>query len=217
MSSEITNRLQKIEQVIRIIETESCLLIYFHLLIFGESTPAELRKNTNLPKTTLFRNLSLLLDAEFVAKYIDDSKDDKRHSTLYYIKTPLREISNLNVDSELENHAHNVTKISIVQHWQSLLPRLPVIFTKLCSTIFLHQDETAKVRMTNRATLIDADLLSKCNVMLFTLFDAEDNVEIIEHFNQFLQKIDPKKIEPKTEGMQIPVALSINMLSFGTR
>ena len=61
-------KLSKMEQLLKIINIDSCLLIYSYLMVFGKTTPAELRKVTGLSKATMFRNLALFSDAGILKK-----------------------------------------------------------------------------------------------------------------------------------------------------
>ncbi len=207
-------KILQIERIIRITNTDSCFLIYFQLLIFGKSTPSELRKKTNQGKSSLYRNLSLLFDADLVGKETDQTVTDKRYQTYYYAKISLGEFSKVELREELLIFAKEKHKIGVINEYELLIQKMPIIFTQLCSTLFLNQDPITKVKILNRANSIDSNLLEECNVILFTLFDAEENPQIIKKFSKFLKSMDMKKIGRKQEGMRIPVALSINMMSF---
>jgi DNA-binding MarR family transcriptional regulator len=210
----VATKLQQIEQISRIIETDSALLIYFHLLIYGKSTPVDLQKKAGLPKSTTFRNLALLQEAGLVGKEVDEQAQDKRYRVFYQVAKSLSELSKLSITPELQKQAQEEGKHEVLQHWQALAPKMPVIFTKLCSTIFLGHSEMPPIQIQSKA--IDIDLLKKCNVMLFSLFDAEDNPQLIEQLLEFLNSIDARKIRTPTTGMKLPVALAITMLSFGS-
>ncbi|MFW9993766.1 MAG: hypothetical protein ACFFD4_17100 [Candidatus Odinarchaeota archaeon] len=213
------NILKKIELYNKILQLESCLEIYFRLLINGKTTPAELRNKLSQSRATVFRNLALLLEADLITRESDEDVEDKRYMQVYRVKKPLNVFAKIAITKELEEHADRVNKKELLEQWKKILNQLPAIFMNVTTSIFVDQQEKEE-GITPVARPVDGVIdksLPCCKVSMFSVFDNEGEEEIFNLFNEFLKNLNLKKVQEKRNlerPMKDPVALSISLVRF---
>ena len=126
----------KIKQLLKIIDTESCLLIYSYLMLFGRATPAKLREVTGISKATVFRNLALLHDAEVLAKE-EVSVSDRRYGLHYYISKNLFDIAKRLYSKKVQKYAVESNNQALLDRWAIALETLPLILNRLTTELIL--------------------------------------------------------------------------------
>lgn len=140
-NASIGNRIEKMQEFIRIASIESCLQIYSYLLIFGQTTPAKLRDVTGLSKATMFRNLALLSSAGILDKEAVDSTPDKRYSLHYHINRDLLKTMKALYSKEAEVYARERGMTRVIADYGRALEGLPLDLNRICNELILHCPE----------------------------------------------------------------------------
>ena len=196
------------EQLLKILNIESCLLIYSYLMVFGKTTPAELRDVTGLSKATMFRNLALLLEAGILKKQEVKSVSDKRYSLHYYIGKNLIELTKKAYSPKVRTYAESIGKTDLVTTWISNLETFPYLLNQYTSqAIMLMAQKPQK------------DPESSCLVSKLVVFRIGD-IGKIAKFNKRLIKLvedfDLTQAESKRDWkkpLEHPVALSVSVVA----
>lgn len=199
-----------IEKLLRIIETESCLLIYAYLMIFGRSTPAKLRDVTGLSKATMFRNLALLLDTGIVAKE-DLEVADMRYSLHYYISKNILEETKRLYSERVRKFALQSGNENTIDRFVLGLETLPLTLNRFTTQLILNVNKNQT----------DSDE-SKCRILTkmiaFRVGDIADVSIIIDKIQELVELFDAH-ISAKHRNLKKPLAnpttLSISLLALG--
>lgn len=195
--------------VTKIINTESCLLIYSYLTLYGKTTPVELRQRINLSKATVFRSLALLTEAGIVSKEINNQVADKRYSFEYYITETLEEFSKATVSEEIKKHAKSQKKLSILEAWLSQLEFLPLVLNQLTSQLMISVCDDSSRPEGKKKKII--------KTLVFRLKEEENYTEFQKKLMDFMREIDAEHSNKKRnlkEPMKNPVAFSISVVAY---
>lgn len=193
----------------KIVNTDSCLIIYSYLMLFGKTTPAELREITSQSKATMFRNLALLADAGLLNKLVDNSVSDKRYNTSYYVSQEIMKVSKQLSSKKLEKYAKESGKGQIIENWFSTIEALPLKLSRLTSELIL--------LMAGRASEqegVTCPVVSK--MLVFRLADIDNVSEIHQKLIDFVGDFDLRKSSKKRDWkkpLKQPVVLSIGVVA----
>jgi hypothetical protein len=202
-------QLERMEHLTKIVKTDSCLLIYSYLMLFGKTTPAELRDVTGQSKATMFRNLSLLTDAGLLSKEEDNSVDDKRYSTNYYVAQEIMKISKQLLSRKLRKHAKESNRSQIVDDWMTIIEALPLKLSRLTSQLIL-----LMAARSLDGECVPCPVVSK--MLVFRLADIEQVNVIHKKLVDFVNDFDSRKPAGKRDWkkpLKKPVVLSIGVIA----
>ncbi|MFX0092351.1 MAG: hypothetical protein ACFFBD_11360 [Candidatus Hodarchaeota archaeon] len=219
------NKLIAIEKYLKVFKIESCLLIYFYLMIYGKNIPNRLKSELGISKATVFRSLGFLLDAGFVNKEEIDSSPDKRSNVFYYVSKPILEIcSNVNFSQEFEEYARMKGSSNILDNWKSIVEKSTSIFSNSLARIFELQRKKAKsVHAIAKAIVCDdcgkihipeaQKEKQRRRIQLFTIMESPDE-DIFQKLQKFLSSLQIKTDVPQKEGekMKNPLSLAIDII-----
>ena len=208
-SLNLENQLLRIPFLTKIIKTESCLLIYSYLALFGKTTPAELRKRTNLSKATIFRNLSLLTEAGILTKEINDQIIDRRYNLEYYISETLADISKIFFSKRLLKYVESQKKLDTLDNLLSQLEFLPLILNRLTSQLMISTCKYPSFRDGKQNRVV--------KTLIFRLKEEENYENFHKKLMDLIEYVDTKKIEKKRnmkEPMKNPVAFSVSIVAY---
>lgn len=208
-SLNLEKQLLRIPFLTKIIKTESCLLIYSYLALFGKTTPAELRKRTNLSKATIFRNLSLLTEAGILTKEINDQIIDRRYNLEYYISETLADISKIFFSKRLLKYVESQKKLDTLDNLLSQLEFLPLILNRLTSQLMISTCKYPSFRDVKQNRVV--------KTLIFRLKEEENYENFHKKLMDLIEYVDTKKIEKKRnmkEPMKNPVAFSVSIVAY---
>ena len=217
--------LETIEKNLTVYKIESCLLIYFHLMIYGKNTPYQLRFDLGISKATLFRSLGFLLDAGFVAKDEIENSSDKRYTHYYSIAKTISEISNIELSEELREFALKKNKIETIKEWELTIQKAPSIYSNITSKLFELKQKTTKGKTQVKAVFISKDsnetlqsheeqkMRIERRIKLFTLMEAPDD-DLFLKLQQFLNslQLNQEYLTKNKEKMKKPIYISIDFI-----
>jgi DNA-binding transcriptional ArsR family regulator len=193
----------------KIANTDSCLMIYAYLMLFGKTTPAELREITGQSKATMFRNLSILTEAGLIEKLVDDSVSDKRYSTNYHVSKEIMKISKQLYSKKLKKFAEKSNRTQIIDDWMTTVESLPLKLSRLTSELILLMAEKSSE---------DKDLphpiVSK--MLVFRLADIDEVSVVHKKLVDFVSEFDSRKPAEKRDWkkpLKKPVVLSIGVVA----
>ena len=192
----------------KIVNTDSCLMIYSYLMLFGKTTPAELREITGQSKATMFRNLSLLTEAGLIDKLVDNSVSDKRYSTNYYVSEEIMKISKQPYSKKLEKFAKENNRDQIIDDWMTTIETLPLKLSRLTSELIMLMAEKSSEEM------VPCPIVSK--MLVFRLADIEDVSVVHKKLVDFVKEFDSRKSTEKRDWkkpLNSPVVLSIGVVA----
>lgn len=193
----------------KICQLESCLLLYSYLMLFGKTTPVELREKTGLGKATIFRNLALLLKAGIVEKEEDMTIVDKRYSLHYYLSQNLLNLSKLLCSTELIDYAKATDQSQIVENWLSTLDTFPLALNRFTSELILAMRHPSSPGLPSTCQKV-------AKIMMFRLEDVEDFSALIEKLKEFAKDLDVHIIKGKRDWkkpLQQPAAISLSVVA----
>jgi hypothetical protein len=204
-------KVERIKQLTKIINLESCLHIYSYLLLFGQTTPAKLREITGLSKATMFRNLALLSDAGILGKVEDKSVEDKRYSLHYFISRDLMQATRGLYTPDVAKYATDKGLISLVVNWGRALEILPRDLTRLSNELI---PQMAKISC--------QDAEDKCvavaKMLSFRVGEAEDLKGLLEQVSKAITAFESTKSKKRRnlkKSLERPVVLSISLMAVG--
>ncbi|MHA1907682.1 MAG: MarR family transcriptional regulator [Candidatus Thorarchaeota archaeon] len=197
------------DELIQIIKLESCLMIYSYLMLFGKTTPAELREVTGQSKATMFRNLARLSEAGILKKEEVKSVEDKRYSLHYYISKNIMDMTKKLYSKKVAKYADSIGKSRNIREWASSIEALPYLLNQQTSHLIL--------LMAQRPSSVED---SRCAVvskfLVFRVEDLEKVGPLHKKLHAIVDSIDSKKDEKKRDWKQPlnhPVAISISVVS----
>jgi predicted transcriptional regulator len=152
-------------------------------MLFGKTTPAELREKTGLGKATIFRNLALLLKVAIVEKEEDLTVADKRYSLHYYISQNLLNLSKQMCSSELIDYAKATDQSQIVEDWLTTLDTFPLALNRFTSELILAMRHPSSPGLPSTCQKV-------AKIMMFRLEDVEDFSALIEKVKEFAKDLD---------------------------
>ena len=220
-TTSLDEKLRVIENLTKIITTESILSIYFYFLVYGPSTPAILKEKLGMKKTTLFRNLNVLKDEDLVEQLIDSNVKDKRHQIIYQIKHRIQNKTNIIITDELLEYSNKTTKQFILTNWKDALIKSPNFFSSILSKLFYQCVKSPPLfKHKQDVSPLEEDLKigSPYQILTFSVFDGEPNSQELKEIMSLLDKIHKLKMktdENKTKKLNNPIAFSITLLNFG--
>jgi predicted transcriptional regulator len=220
--------LEKMRLHTKILSTESSLLIYFHLLLFGPRSPAELRKQLDIPKSTLFRNISYLIDVKLIHQIQDDSITDKRLQVKYVVSKHIRELINIDIPAELKKYAIMKKKKSIISNWNNMLITISNQYNGLITQLFYNQKQSSSISNNQNLILVkrlnspdlplnNKNIYHKMGILMFSILDGAKHPEKIEKLVELINSIQELQlpVQDDISTPKIPVALSISYFNFG--
>ncbi len=205
----LDDKLLKMDQLLKILNIESCLRIYSYLMVFGKTTPAELREVTGLSKATMFRNLALLLEAGILKKQEVKSVSDKRYSLHYYIGQNLIESTKKIYSPKLREHAESIGKSDLINTWLSNLETFPYLLNQYTSQAIMMM-----AQMPQEGSEKSCAVVSK--LVIFRLGDIAKIAKFNERLIKLVEDFDLAQTESKRDWkkpLSHPVALSINIVA----
>ena len=193
----------------KIVNTDSCLMIYSYLMLFGKTTPAELREITGQSKATMFRNLSLLTEAGLIDKLVDNSVSDKRYSTNYYVSEEIMKISKRPYSKKLEKFAEESNRDQIIDDWMTTIETLPLKLSRLTSELIMLMAERS-----SEDDSVPYPVVSK--MLVFRLVDIDQVSVVHKKLVDFISDFDSRKSTEKRDWkkpLKRPVVLSIGVVA----
>ena len=205
----LEKQVSRIPLLTKIVNTESCLLIYSYLALYGKTTPSELRHRTNLSKATIFRSLAILTEAGLVSKEINDHIEDKRYNIEYHITETLEEFSKVTISKEIKRYVKTHGKLSILEEWLSQLEFLPLVLNRLTSQLMISVFDDPSNPEREKKQIIKK--------LVFRLREEENYAEFQKKLTNFMKEIDAKHTKKKRDmkqPMKNPVAFSISVVAY---
>jgi hypothetical protein len=203
------NQLERMIQLTKIVKTDSCLMIYSYLMLFGKTTPAELRDVTGQSKATMFRNLSLLTEAGLLNKEEDQSVADKRYSTNYYVAQEIMKITKQLMSKKLRKYAVESNRSQVVDEWTTSIEALPLKLSRLTSELIL-----LMAARSSEEDGVPCPIVS--NMLVFRLADIDQVSVIYKKLVEFVSDFDTRKPAGKRDWkkpLKKPVVLSISAMA----
>jgi hypothetical protein len=176
-------------------------------MIFGKTTPAELRKVTGQSKATMFRNLARLSDAGILKKEEVKSVDDKRYSLHYYISKNLMDMTKKLYSKKLAQYAASHGKSNLIRDWVSSIEALPYILNQQTSRLILHKAQEPSE---------DGRCVVVSKFLAFRVEDLKSVGPLHKKLQAIVENIDSKKGDSKRnwkEPLKHPVAISMSVVS----
>lgn len=222
------DKLSSIEKFLKVFKIESCLIIYFYLMIHGKTTPNHLRAELRISKATIFRSLGFLLDAGLVRKEELDYVPDKRSNIFYFVEKPIREIlSNINYSPEFEAFVEAQGATKTLNEWKSVGQNSTSIFSNAVAKIFeLCQEKEKPTQVIAKAIVCEncgklhvpkeQDVnYQKRRIQVFTITESpeDDMFHKLQEFLLSLQLTSDNTIK-KGEKMKKPISLAIDIIEF---
>ncbi len=204
----LEQQLDRIPLLTKIINTESCLLVYSYLALYGKTTPAELRQRVDLSKATIFRNLAHLTEAEIITKEVNQQILDKRYQLEYYISETLADFSKLSFSEDLKKHAESKGKVQILNEWLSQLEFLPLVLNQLTSQLMI---STYNQQVSSKRKKVPA-----IKTLIFRLKEEKNYPEFHKKLMDFLKDVDKGQTTKRNmkKPMKNPVAFSISVVAY---
>lgn len=203
--------LRTMEKMSRIVRIDSCLSIYSYLMLFGKTTPAELRQVTGQSKATMFRNLALMSDAGILAHEEDSNAPDKRYSQHYYISRNIIEMNKELSSQDLVGYAASHGKAALVSTWANNLEFLP-------SSLAQHSTQLL-ISISSREEEKGSSTKAVMKVMVFRMGEGANPDDITKSVQDFVNWFDGKyrsKRRDLRKPMQSPVVLSMSIACFAS-
>ncbi len=206
---KLEKQIARIPLLTKIISTESCLILYSYLALYGKTTPAELRQRINLSKATIFRSLAQLTEAEIITREVNNQVTDKRYNVEYYISETLADFSKFSFSKELREYAKSQEKSVILEEWLSQLEFLPLVLNQLTSQLMISTFVPPSSTGAKKTRII--------KTLIFRLKEEENYSEFHKKLIDFVEDVDSKHSEKKRnmkEPMKNPVAFSVSVVAY---
>lgn len=214
-SPDLEARLTRMALLTTITQLESCLRIYAYLMLFGKTTPAQLREKTGISKATVFRHLALLSEAGLIDKVEDPGTEDRRFGLHYFVAKPLMEVARGLYSRQLEDYAGATGKTHITDKWSGTLESLPFALAQLSTNLILSCCDSASSEDSEQSHKV-------VRMVAFRLRETGDFGQIQERIRQLVAEWDsmpPTKRRDWRRPMQQPMTLLISVVAvdpFGT-
>lgn len=153
-------------------------------MLFGKTSPAEMRKRTGLSKATMFRNLALLSEAGLVDKEEDTTVSDKRYSLQYYVRQDLMALSKRMYSEELREYAKAVDRVQVLNEWFATLKTLPLTLNRLTTQLMLSMRHPSPDGVPDRCQKV-------IMALAYCLEDVDDLQGLIGKLGEFTKALDP--------------------------
>ena len=205
----LEKQIARIPLLTKIINTESCLLLYSYLALYGKTTPAELRQRINLSKATIFRSLAQLTEAEIIAREVNNQVTDKRYNVEYYISETLADFSKFSFSMELREYAKSQEKSVVLEEWLSQLEFLPLVLNQLTSQLMISTCEPTSSPDAKKTRII--------KTLIFRLKEEENYSQFHKKLIDFVEDVDSVHSEKKRnmkDPMKNPVAFSVSVVAY---
>ena len=177
-------------------------------MLFGKTTPAELREITGQSKATMFRNLSLLAEVGLLKKQVDNSVSDKRYNTSYYVSKEIMKISKQLSSKKLEKYAVESGNSQVIENWFSTIESLPLKLSQLTSELIILKAGKSSEEG------IPCPVVSK--MLVFRLAEVEQVSIVHQKLVEFVSDFDSRKSTGKRDWkkpLRKPVVLSIGVVA----
>ncbi|MFW9887020.1 MAG: hypothetical protein ACFFER_02485 [Candidatus Thorarchaeota archaeon] len=200
----------KIRQLQKIIDTESCLLIYSYLMLFGRTTPAKLREVTGLSKATMFRNLALLHDAKILAKE-EVAVSDRRYGLHYYITTNLLDVARRLYTSRVQEYAARHDCQEALRRWVMTLEALPLALNRFTSELMLRMAQTSDKVESDECIVIT-------KMIAFRVGDIKDAPLILGKIRELVSAFEEQgsiKRRNWKKPLSQPATMIVNLVAMG--
>lgn len=202
----LEGRLESMEEMNRILTTDSCMNIYVYLMLFGKSTPANLRDVTGLSKATVFRSLAMMSHAGVLDQEEDPNAPDKRYAQQYFVSKDIMVINKELYSTELAAYAESHQKGSAVYEWLTAVESLPLTLSRHTTHMLASMSSGTEASCCRMLT----------KMIAFRIADARDPGEIAAKLRRFIDSFDrDHRTERRDWRMPItsPVVLSMSFMS----
>ncbi|KXH72412.1 MAG: hypothetical protein AM326_03480 [Candidatus Thorarchaeota archaeon SMTZ-45] len=202
---------ERIRQLLKIINTESCLLVYSYLMLFGRTTPAKLREATGLSKATMFRNLALLSDAEVLSKEEVDVSD-MRYSLHYYISKNLLDEAKSLSSKGIQEYAAQTNNIGIFERWVMSLETLPLTLNRFVTELLLSVTQDSQTTSKDECTVIT-------KMVAFRVGDIANLTRIIEIVRNLVKTFDTESGSTRRnwrKPLDTPATMTVSLVAMGS-
>lgn len=209
-------RLEKMESILKVLSTSSCLQVYFYLKIYGKSPPSEIGNIVQISNATLFRHLNLLKQSDLVEREKNEMIEDKRFTSKYFVCRDLHSLYEYELDEKLEKIAKDNGIEYIIEDWTKLIPNIASVFADSITQLFMkiHSQSKLKIKHGHHEEILDEVKSGK--IMSFGIIDEEKYDEFTKEIFQVLMKYRKRKKITIGEAITNPVAFSINVMKFPT-
>ncbi|MHA2286521.1 MAG: hypothetical protein ACXABZ_11705 [Candidatus Thorarchaeota archaeon] len=197
------------ELLTKVISLESCLMIYSYLMVFGKTTPSELRDVTGQSKATMFRNLALLSDAGVLKKLEDNSVEDKRYSLHYYLSKNLFDLTKQVYSSKVRDYAISKERSDLITEWLNSIESLPFLLNQFTSQMIM-------LMAKRPVSESDATCHMVSKFLVFRLGDLNQVGELHKRLADFVKDFDSRHADAKRDWkmpLTRPVSMSINVVA----
>jgi predicted transcriptional regulator len=210
-NTKMEELVSKLEAMVRVCRTDSCLHLYSYLLLFGSSTPAELRQQTGISNATVFRALALLCQAGIIEREDDESVADRRHRRRYLIARDLIDESRSVLSRRLREHMEFSSRGGLLAEFAECLNTLPMNLTNYVTELLLSCGAGVSCEKHGEVRIMKA--------MAFRVDDVEDFNSILVLLNQLVEGFDVRRLSAKRDWrkpLKRPVMLSLNLIASET-
>ncbi|MFX0114741.1 MAG: MarR family transcriptional regulator [Candidatus Hodarchaeota archaeon] len=208
-SIQLEEQLSRIERLLKVTRQESCLSLYSYLMVFGKTTPADLREKIGISKATIFRNLALLSESGIIDKEEDPTITDRRYNLHYYISEDLMELSKqICCSHDLIEHAKEKNKAQLVIEWINTIETIPLTLNR-----FTSQHILSMRHQTSNGSPESCEKVGK--LMMFRLTDAEFN-KLFEKVAAFVKELDseqPGEARDWKKPLQRPATIALSLVA----
>lgn len=204
-------KVDRIKQLTKVINLESCLHIYSYLLLFGQATPARLREVTGLSKATMFRNLALLLDAGILDRVEDRLAEDKRYSLHYFIREDFMHATRGLYTPDVAKYASEKGLTSLVVEWGRALEILPRALTRLSNELI---PQMAQLSCQGE----EGKCIAVAKMLSFRVGEADDLEGLLQQVSNAVAAFESTKSKKRRnmkKPLEKPVVLSISLMAVG--
>jgi hypothetical protein len=201
----LSERFEKLQDLLKVLETDSCLQIYAYLILYGKTTPAKLREVTGQSKATIFRNLALLYETGILDKIEDPSATDKRYNLNYYVKQDILKLVKLIYNSEVDKYARENNKSDVISQWMFSVEALPLTLSQFTNQMIAFSAATSAT---------EENCLALVKLISFRVGESDDLNILMGQISNLISSFEQKKSKRKRDfkdPLNQPVALSISL------
>ena len=195
----------------RILCTPSCMGIYAYLMLFGKTTPANLRSVIGLSKATVFRSLAMMMHAGVLDQEEDLSAQDKRYAQQYFVSKDIMAVSKGLYSEELAAYAESHQKGDVLSDWLTRVEALPLTLNRHTAQVL------ASVSTKEESETACCKILTK--MIAFRVADARNPSEIQAKLSQFIDAFDREYSTERRDWkrpIRSPAVLSMSFMSVRT-